>query len=91
MTFTESNRKLVSSTGYLKANDGSVCESPIYLGIYDSKDNYEEVEQDAYEAYKQAEEARANEMLNHQSEEAQASFFISKNCLIRYYLLNYYE
>ena len=66
MTFTESNRKLVSSTGYLKGTDGSVYESPIYLGIYDSKDNYEEVGQDAYEAYKQAEEARANEMLNHQ-------------------------
>ena len=70
MTFTESNRKLVSSTGYLKATDGSVCESPIYLGIYDSEDNYEEVEQDAYEAYKQAEEAKANEILNHQQEEA---------------------
>lgn len=70
MTFTKSNRELVSSTGYLKTLDGSVYESPIYLGIYDSEDNYEEVEQDAYEAYKQAEEARANEMLNHQSEEA---------------------
>ena len=70
MTFTKSNRKLVSSTGYLKTLNGSVYESPIYLGIYDSEDNYEEVEQDAYEAYKQAEEARANEMLNHQSEEA---------------------
>ena len=70
MIFTESNRKLSSSTGYFKGTDGSVYESPIYLGIYDSKDNYEEVEQDAYEAYKQAEEARANEILNHQSEEA---------------------
>ena len=61
MTFTESNRELVSSTGYLKATDGSVCESPIYLGIYDSKDNYEEVGQDVYEAYKQAEEERATQ------------------------------
>lgn len=51
MTFTESNRKLVSSTGYLKATDGSVCESPIYIGIYDSKDNYEEVGKEEYEAY----------------------------------------
>lgn len=51
MTFTESNRKLVSSTGYLKALDGSVCETPIYLGIYDSKDNYEEVGKEEYEAY----------------------------------------
>ena len=51
MTFTESNRKLVSSTGYFKATDGSVCESPIYIGIYDSKDNYEEVGKEEYEAY----------------------------------------
>ena len=51
MTFTESNRKLVSSTGYLKATDGSVCESPIYIGIYDSKDNYSEVGKEEYEAY----------------------------------------
>ena len=51
MTFTESSRKLVSSTGYLKSIDGSVCESPIYLGIYDSKDNYSEVGKDEYEAY----------------------------------------
>lgn len=59
MTFTESNRELVSSTGYLKSLDSSVCESPIYLGIYDSKDNYEEVGRDVYEAYlkKQEEEA----------------------------------
>lgn len=61
MTFTESNRKLVSSTDYLKGTDGSVYESPIYLGIYDSEDNYEEVGQDAYEAYKQAEEERATQ------------------------------
>ena len=51
MTFTESNRELVSSTGYLKATDGSVCESPIYLGIYDSDSNYSEVEKDEYEAW----------------------------------------
>ena len=51
MTFIESNRKLVSSTGYLKSTDGSVSESPIYIGIYDSKDNYEEVGKEEYEAY----------------------------------------
>ena len=68
MTFTESNRKLVSSTGYLKATDGSVYESPIYLGIYDSEDNYEEVGQDAYEAYKQAEEERATRLPHEESE-----------------------
>ena len=51
MTFTESNRELVSSTGYLKATDGSVCESPIYLGIYDSDSNYSEVGKQEYEAW----------------------------------------
>lgn len=51
MTFTESNRKLVSSTGYLKATDGSVCESPIYLGIHDSESNYSEVGKEDYEAW----------------------------------------
>ena len=51
MTFTESNRELVSSTGYIKSLDGSVCESPIYLGIYDSKENYEEAAKEEYEAY----------------------------------------
>ena len=59
MTFTESNRKLVSSTGYLKATDGSVCETPIYLGIYDSDSNYTEVGKDEYDAYLKAEEERA--------------------------------
>ena len=56
MTFTESNRKLVSSTGYLKATDGSVCESPIYLGIYDSDSNYSEVGKDEYEAWLKTQE-----------------------------------
>lgn len=51
MTFTESNRELVSSTGYIKALDGSVCESPIYLGIHDSDSNYSEVGKDEYEAW----------------------------------------
>ena len=51
MTFTESNRELVSSTGYIKDTDGSVCESPIYLGIHDSEDNYEESTKEEYEAW----------------------------------------
>ena len=56
MTFTESNRELVSSTGYFKDADGSVCESPIYLGIYDSKDNYEEATKEDYEAWLKTQE-----------------------------------
>ena len=61
MTFTESNRKLVSSTGYIKALDGSVCESPIYLGIYDSDSNYSEVEKDEYEAWLKKQEEEPQE------------------------------
>ena len=64
MTFTESNRELVSSTGYLKATDGSVCESPIYLGIYDSDSNYSEVGKEEYEAWlkKQEEEQQESQL-----------------------------
>lgn len=56
MTFTESNRELVSSTGYIKALDGSVCESPIYLGIHDSESNYSEAGKEEYEAWLKQEE-----------------------------------
>ena len=64
MTFKESNRELVSSTGYLKSIDGSVCESPIYLGIYDSDSNYSEVGKDEYEAWlkKQDEEPQESQL-----------------------------
>ena len=62
MTFNEYNRKLASSTGYIKAQDGSVSESPIYLGIYDAKENYEEATKEDYEAYLKAEEAKVEEM-----------------------------
>ena len=61
MTFTESNRELVSSTGYLKSIDGSVCESPIYLGIYDSDSNYSEVGKDEYEAWLKKQEEEQQE------------------------------
>ena len=71
MTFTESNRKLVSSTGYLKALDGSVCETPIYLGIYDSKDNYEEVGKEEYESYLKKKEEEQIEPLHEESEKEQ--------------------
>ena len=68
MTFTESNRKLVSSTGYLKSTDCSVSESPIYLGIYDSKDNYEEVGRNEYEAYLKKKEEEQLEPPHEESE-----------------------
>ena len=61
MTFKESNRELVSSTGYLKSIDGSVCESPIYLGIYDSDSNYSEVGKDEYEAWLKKQEEEPQE------------------------------
>lgn len=66
MTFTESNRELVSSTGYLKATDGSVCESPIYLGIYDSDSNYSEVGKDEYEAWLKKQEEEQQESTKEQ-------------------------
>jgi hypothetical protein len=61
MTFYKANRKLVSLTGYLKSQEGSVLESPIYLGIYDAKENYEEATKEDYEAYLKAEETKAEE------------------------------
>ena len=63
MTFYKANRKLVSSTGYIKSTDGSVCESPIYLGIYDSKSNYSEVGKEEYEAWlKKQEEPQESQL-----------------------------
>ena len=68
MTFTKSNRKLVSSTGYLKSTDGSVYESPIYLGIYDSDSNYSEVGKEEYETYLKKQEEEQLEPPHEESE-----------------------
>lgn len=63
MTFNSTNRKLASSTGYLRSkHDGWVCDHDIYLGIGDDKSNYEEISEEEYNlALKEEEEKRAKE------------------------------
>ena len=63
MTFNSTNRKLTSSTGYLRnKRDGWVCDHDIYLGIIDDKINYEEITEEEYNlALKENEEKRAKE------------------------------
>lgn len=63
MEFNTTNRKLTSSTGYLRdKRDGWVCDHDIYLGNGDDKANYEEISKEEYElALKEEEEKRAKE------------------------------
>lgn len=63
MTFNSTNRKLTSSTGYLRdKRDGWVCDHDIYLGNGDDKANYEEISEEEYNlALKEEEEKRAKE------------------------------
>ena len=64
MTFNSTNRKLTSSTGYLRnKRDGWVYDHDIYLGIIDDKTNYEEITEEEYNlALKEYEEKRAKEV-----------------------------
>lgn len=63
MRFNKANRKLTSSTGYLRdKRDGWVCDHDIYLGKEDDKVNYEEITEEEYNiALKQEEENRSKE------------------------------
>lgn len=63
MEFNNTNRKLTSSTGYLRdIRDGWVCDHAIFLGKEDDKVNYEEISKKEYElALKKEEEKRAEE------------------------------
>ena len=63
MEFNTTNRKLTSSTGYLRdKRDGWVCDHEIYLGSGDDKANYEEITEEEYKlALKEEEEKRAKE------------------------------
>ena len=63
MTFNNTNRKLTSSTGYLRdKRDGWVCDHDIYLGNLDDEVNYEEITEEEYNlALKEEEEKRAKE------------------------------
>lgn len=52
MTYNTKNRKLSSSTGYLKdIKENIIYPNEIYLGIYDTKDNYVESTKEEYEEY----------------------------------------
>ena len=61
MEFNTTNRKLTSSTGYLRnTRDGWVCDHDIYLGNRDDEVNYEEISEEEYKlALKEEEEKRA--------------------------------
>ena len=63
MEFNTTNRKLTSSTGYLRdKRDGWVCDHEIYLGIGNDKENYEEISEEEYKvALNEEEENRAEE------------------------------
>lgn len=63
MTFNSTNRKLTSSTGYLRdKRDGWVCDHDIYLGKEDDKVNYEEITEEEYNlALNEEEEKREEE------------------------------
>ena len=46
------NNKLVPANGkHLKNKEGQIFEAAIWLGIYDSKDNYVEVTEEEYQEY----------------------------------------
>ena len=58
MVFNESNRELKSERGYLREKEsGSVYDYAIYLGIFDTADNYEEITAEEYETAKALEAA----------------------------------
>lgn len=50
MNFNKTNRKLTSSTGYLRdKRNGWICDHDIFLGKEDDKANYEEITREGYE------------------------------------------
>ena len=64
MEFNTTNRKLTSSTGYIRDKRyGWVCDHDIYLGNGDDEANYEEITEEEYNlALKEEEEKRAKEL-----------------------------
>lgn len=52
MHFNDKTRELSSDSGYIHALDDSLYTNyPIYLGIFDSPDNYEEGNAEDYEEW----------------------------------------
>ena len=65
MEFIQETRKLISSTGYLKHKEtGIVYNYPIYLGKYDSVNDYEEVFETDYQQFleRKAQEEASKEL-----------------------------
>ena len=59
MNFNKANRKLTSSTGYLRdKRDGWICGHDIFLGKEDDKANYEEITKEEYELALKEERAK---------------------------------
>ena len=62
MEFNTTNRKLTSSTGYIRdTRDGWVCDHDIYLGIGDDKTNYVEISEEEYNLALKEEEEKSEE------------------------------
>lgn len=62
MEFNTTNRKLASSTGYIRdKRDGWVCDHDIYLGIGDDKSNYDEITEEEYNLALKEEEEKSEE------------------------------
>ena len=62
MEFNTTNRKLTSSTGYLRdKRDGWVCDHDIYLGNEDDKSNYDEISEEEYNLALKEEEEKSDE------------------------------
>ena len=62
MEFNTTNRKLNSSTGYIRdKRDGWVCDHDIYLGIGDDKTNYVEISEEEYNLALKEEEEKSEE------------------------------
>ena len=59
--FNEKIRCLGSLKGYFKRKDGTLySDHPIYLGVNDSPDNYEEITKKEYDAHLKEEKENAN-------------------------------
>lgn len=55
------NNKLVPANGkHLKNKDGQIFEGAIWLGIYDSKDNYAEVSEEEYQKWLEEQHEKCN-------------------------------
>lgn len=62
MDFDENTRKLTSDTGYIHSLDDELyTDHPIYLGKFDSPDNYEQGSEDGYDEWVKRQEEHSEE------------------------------